>query len=436
MGLKLMAEIGLDGSGFERGLRKVGEEAAASVKNLAIQAFGIYGVEQAIAKTVETATELVNESKRLDVTIEQMQLLREVAKDAGVDVDTLAGSFEKINLARSRALSGDKSALAAFARLGVTGGQLQNATAMDMFSGPISNAARSNNVSAIASSLEEVLGRGFGQVMPALRTDFDEARDKLEKFGLITDALTAVKLKNMGDEFDMIGKIITTVLGPSLVRLADWIMTMIVNSPLVESVDFLAKRSQELSKVPDFTTADGKTLSAEARSEAADDFRTHLLDAINNKTTWEEFRRQYKYVLTQGVFSDFKGNSFKEFQKYLSDISLPVIDATQKAAKGSTADMAGLQKMVADWQEKMKKAADELEHPKPPGADDNKKVPDAKASRFPAMTDSLLRVGNFLAANGNTISRVDQQKITLLKKIADNTTPKATFGTNFGIPPV
>ena len=61
MGLKLMAEIGLDGSGFERGLRKVGEEAAASVKNLAIQAFGIYGVEQAIATVRRALYQAIDE---------------------------------------------------------------------------------------------------------------------------------------------------------------------------------------------------------------------------------------------------------------------------------------------------------------------------------------------------------------------------------------
>src|SRR6185312_11847101 len=98
-----MAEIGLDGSGFERGLRKIGSDAAASVKNLAVQAFGIYAIEQAIAKTVETATDLVNESKRLSLTVEQLQLLRQAAKNGSVEMDTLATAFERLDVARAKA---------------------------------------------------------------------------------------------------------------------------------------------------------------------------------------------------------------------------------------------------------------------------------------------------------------------------------------------
>jgi len=55
------------------------------------------------------------------------------------------------------------------------------------------------------------------------------------------------------------------------------------------------------------------------------------------------------------------------------------------------------------------------------------------------QTDALVKVGNFLGTNGNTISRVDQRKIHLLERIADNTKSRgghSTFGDPFflGVP--
>ena len=47
MGLKLIGEVALDGSGFERGLTRM----AGSVKGFIASAFGFYGVEQALRKT-------------------------------------------------------------------------------------------------------------------------------------------------------------------------------------------------------------------------------------------------------------------------------------------------------------------------------------------------------------------------------------------------
>ncbi len=404
-----MAEIGLDGSGFERGLNRIGREAGASVRNLAVQAFGIYGVEQAIAKTVETADELVNTSKRLDVTVEQLQLLRQAAKEGGTEMDTLASAFEKLDIARAKALSGDKTAIAAFAKLGVSQAQLTTQTAATIFTGSLSNAAKSNNVESLAPAFREVLGKGFGELLPVLKTDFDDLGSKMHKLGNIMDAETAVKLKAMSDQFEILSTVAAVRLGPVLVQLGVWILQAV--GGLKQLAAFLGAVANQ-----------GARKGIGAISKATNDSVIDLLPDFLAKPLKKGSDAYYKTLF--GVDPD-------EADKLLTQGG----DAANDAGK-EWKDM--MDKLDAQ----LKAAADELNHPKPIIPDITGEAGKAKSPRSfaAAASDSLVRVGNFLNSNGNTISRVDQRKIDLLTKIAKNTESKGSFQdkllfTGLGIPP-
>jgi len=111
MALRLIGEIGFDGSGFQAGLRKLQHgagELANSLKGAVVAGVGIYTVEQAIHKTIQTAKELVNASQRLAIAPEQLQVLRKAASESGVELDKVTDSFEKLDVARQRALTPGK----------------------------------------------------------------------------------------------------------------------------------------------------------------------------------------------------------------------------------------------------------------------------------------------------------------------------------------
>jgi hypothetical protein len=376
-----MAEIGLDGSGFERGLRKIGSDAAASVKNLAVQAFGIYAIEQAIAKTVETATDLVNESKRLSLTVEQLQLLRQAAKNGSVEMDTLATAFERLDVARARALGGDKLSMDAFAKLGITQPELKTQTSASLFMGKISEAAKTQNTENLAPVLREIFGRAFGQLLPVMKTDFGELGSDMHKFGAIMDAETAVKLKDLGNSFDLLKQILAVQLGPVLLTLVESIFTMI-------------------GKIKAMAAFWGTVVQ-------------HVVDLQPSQAKPE--------VLT----SNGKINLWKEIWAELFDggAAKPEIKNTAPAVAAQAAEDEWT-KAIDGMRKKLQDEAKDISNPKPI-------VPEAltppKAERAPA--DALVRVGNFLGNNGSTINRVDQRKIDLLQKIADNTKPQGTFGT-------
>ncbi len=227
MGLKLRAEVGLDGSGFERGLHNLAHSATHNFKSLVIGAFGVYSIHQALEKTVESAEELVTASKRLDVTIEQLQVLRQAAKENGVEFGKLETAFEKIDVAREKALGGGaegKKALAAFAGLGVDKNALQTQTAAQLLMGPMHEKAGFTSAENLAGPMKEIFAKGFGELTPILKTNFDELAVKMKHLGSILDAETAVSIKNVKDEFDLLANIAVAQLGPALVQLTYWIL--------------------------------------------------------------------------------------------------------------------------------------------------------------------------------------------------------------------
>jgi hypothetical protein len=372
VGLKLIGEIALDGAGFERGLHQASHHVSDFVKNATVAAFGFYGVEESIKKTVETATELVNTSRRLDVSVEQLQLLKAAAKEGGTEIGALSSAFEKLDIARAKALNGDKEALAAFAKLGVTGAQLKDQTAAMIFTTSLSSTAKNNSVEDIGPALKEVLGKGFGELIPTLKTDFDELGAKLKKLGSIMDSETAVSLKMMGDEFEIIGTILTTHLAPALLWTAETLYKA-------------------------FAKFSGLSAAAGA--------------GTSNWGTKEWFQAAMTPIVPAFAALVAKNFDSKSAKTAYDDTTKPLIDSLDE-----------LKKKIAE-------DAEALKHPKPRTGE--AESPEIKAAKRIASipSDALVKTGNFLGTNGNTIERANQQKIELLRQIAHNTAG-ASFGTN------
>lgn len=388
-GNRIVFETALDGTGFERGLARLGHTGAHGLKHFVLGAFGVYSVHQALHKTVETAEELVTASKRLDTTVEQLQVLRQAAKENQVEFGKLAGAFEKINLARAKALSGGKEGtklLSQFKQLGVTEEMLRSKTAADLFTGPLAEKIRHSNVADIAAPLKAVLGKGFGQLIPVMKTDFEELEQKMKSLGSIMDTETAVALKHVKDEFDLLSNIIVAQLAPQLVNLADWLFKA------VGEIKAFAAWLGSLS---------GSTSVSEMVQDAAvAPYHERNLES-DPDTVDPEDRKDAK------IF-------FKRVKRYLRGAS------------------AAAEEVTAEWQKKMdemrkhlKEQADLLKHPKPPELDFEAKAEKQakeKHQRAPA-SDSLVAVGNFLGSSKAMMETLAQRQVDLLTRIEVNTRP-------------
>ena len=120
MGLKLIGEIGLDGSGFSRGLNKAKGEASTfanglgGIKNAIAGAFSVGAITALAKKTIEYASHLDELADRLGVTTEYLQEMQFITKSNGGSIDDLTKSFEKLGAARMAALNGNGKAKADF----------------------------------------------------------------------------------------------------------------------------------------------------------------------------------------------------------------------------------------------------------------------------------------------------------------------------------
>lgn len=394
MANKLMFEVGLDGAGFERGINQLATTGVSKLKSLALQAFGVYSVSQALNKTMESAEELVTTSKSLDITVEKLQILRQAAKDNLVDFSKVADALAKIDVLRDKALGGGPEgakASATFGRLGVTDEMLRTMTAAQIFMGPLRGTAGRMNEADIAEPLKEVFGKSFRQIIPVLKTDFDELGNKMKSIGAIMDGDTAFKLKALGDEFSILSQIVAVQVGPALLKLAEWAFLVVSKGG-----GKVAQASAELGNI-----------SAQ----------------MSGKDWFNKYFSSVADMLSFGIFH-------KQFSVYDKPINFgAAMNAGEDALK--------------PWQEaaeKFKKLMDDAgKKANQPFVPPLFNPPDESISKMKALpqSDALVRVGNFLGSGRGQIEsiaiehvKIARQQLSALHSIATNTAKAKTPGEN------
>jgi len=302
--------------------------------------------------------------------------LKEAAKDAGKEFDTVAASIEKINIARAKALGGDKKALAAFLGLGVSREDLLSKTGAQLFTGAISDTVKTTSPEQIAAPLKEVLGRGAGEAVAVLKTDFVELGKTMTATGAIMSSETAAKLKVLGDEFDIISQIIVSQLGPALLAFAEWAYKIILRGAgkMAGGFAFWGGVKAGMEAAPDEKNNPNRTSSGRLN------FWKELFDQV--------FGAKNKSAL------DAKDAAEKPF-----DLK------------------------IEEFAKRLEKAAEELKSPKP---DFSKTEQVAKtmaehASRQPKDSDNLIKVGNFLGASRGVIANAQNVLTQHAAETATNT---------------
>src|ERR1035437_8648863 len=208
MAFEIHGEVSLDGAMFKRGLSDIGGSTTAFLKNFALGAIGIASVEQAFSKTIESAKELVNESTRLNIGIEKLQVYRQAAEDAGIGLAKMASGLEKLGSARAKALGegmgGGSKEIAGnqkmFAQLGVSSQMLAGGGSNDEIMRAISDKIKATaNPQDLIEPLKAIFGRAGGALIPMLESNFEELEKKMKSYGAIMESQTAHQLKNLGD---------------------------------------------------------------------------------------------------------------------------------------------------------------------------------------------------------------------------------------------
>ena len=400
---RVKVDITADKSGFDAAIKGV-NRSFEDLKGLVAGAFTIEAIKSFTENTIEFAEQITNAAMRLNMTVEQLQVLKQAAKDNGVEFEKLESSLEKVSVAKERALRGDTKALSYFSQLGISKQDLKQNRSADLVFGKISAAVSSKNVESITEPLRKILGNSFGELMPLLKTNITEVSDKLQAMGAIMDTDTAVKLRVIGEQFKGLGTILITLLAPAIVS-------------LVESME------QAISKFLHFSF-DDKNKPKEA----------------DKKSSWKDIWTNTKGVgkgllgsldVVAGTVLPFTGLRDKgidrmasaelDFQKtgFNGGIVDKLVDSMAKG--GNPADK--FDAMMDAQKEKIKNLTDQLKH----GGDKPVTVPNTNNNQkgVRIYTDELNRTGNMIGASfqgiGNVASALDlsRQQLAVLQNQAE-----------------
>jgi hypothetical protein len=415
MGLRLEAEIALNSATFERGMSRVKDSVLGTVKAYALGAIGVYSLERAFSATIETARELTDNSKRLGVTVEQLQVMRKAANNTGVEFEALAKAMDKVNEFRAGALKvgGDSNvSRMTAAQLGVTPDMLKNMSAQDILFGPIAKKIAQVNPQEIMKPLRDMLGRSASEVIPALTQDVHALQKQMESLGMIMSGETARDLMQIDIAAKSIQNIFINALAPAIVGVVKMFLGLLTSGGFfTEALDDI------IFYIRKITHGDDKKVYGmdQATASAASSLLADAVKGVSEKTFPEVLANLRKngaegtrdlwgadvpFTIGPEFMDNFKGSTLREFNKFIESLRLPELTSVDDASKTSSDLITGLKKVLDDLNEPVPK-------PKKP---DFKAAPQETHMRLP--DDSLIKVGNFLGSSrgmiGGAQARLEQ----------------------------
>lgn len=244
-GLKLVAELGGDGSGFDAMMRRANttkdrfSSAFGGLKNVIAGAFTIGAVSNFSAKTIALAGHLRDVSDALRVNVEWFQKRANAAKLSGGSEDDLFKFIDTMRKQRSAAVQkpgGVESQT--FSRLGFTGAEVSGLNTMEFFD-RIVKAFGEGATAQTAVDVELVGGRSARNLLAAFGNRF--ASDAAVMSEQMVD-----DLDDIGDEFTILGNQLMVDLAPAILFVAKAIREAV--NQIKQSGSFLGGASSGVTK--------------------------------------------------------------------------------------------------------------------------------------------------------------------------------------------
>jgi hypothetical protein len=229
MSLKLLAEIGIDGTGFESGLRRASAYASGQFKTALAGAFSVGAVTALTRKTLEYAGTINDLSARLGVSTDFLQEFRFVARQTGTDLDKLTVFMEKFNDARAEALSGSaqgKKMMQAFSAFGIGATDLAGGRAEDLITNKIAKAFETGDPQKLIGPLRDIGGRSAGELIAGFSEGFAAGRQKARESGAVLTNDVVQQLDEIGDQFAILGTRLLVEWGQIMLGMLGWIQKL------------------------------------------------------------------------------------------------------------------------------------------------------------------------------------------------------------------
>jgi hypothetical protein len=209
-----------DASGYVRQFERASKasaglhkEATSSFKGIAAAAGGMLGAGLAIGAVVGQFNSLREEfdrvgklATRLDLPVEDVQVLSQVAIDAGTDMEKLANGLQKAQIAALEARDGTGAAGAAFRTLGIDAGEFAQANAVDRMKALAEGFKGVGNEAEATRAIVKVMGSRVAlDLIPALKGGA-ESVDKMRNSLRVLSEQDIRSIEKMNDDMDLLAK--------------------------------------------------------------------------------------------------------------------------------------------------------------------------------------------------------------------------------------
>lgn len=223
-GLKLVAELGGDGSGFDRMMsrahmsaKNLGSQAIAPLKTLIAGAFTVGAISTMARKTADFADRIDETSSRLGVATDKLQEWEYAAKQSGASAEQLLNFIEKLTLAAA-----DPAKTKFFEQMGFN----PNGMTPEQIFSKTSAFARGNSSTDVTRILSELIGSRIGGTMVnTLQSDLEALGEQARKVGAVLDQQTLQGLAKLNDQFSILSQILYGTFGPALLEAAKLALT-------------------------------------------------------------------------------------------------------------------------------------------------------------------------------------------------------------------
>jgi hypothetical protein len=184
-------------------------------------AFSVTAVIAAGKKVIDFASHLTDLSQKTGISTTGLQKLDLAFEQNGISLDTVTTATTKL---AKNLVDGDKSAVGALTKLGLSVGELKQMAPEDQFVKVADAVGRIQNPTEKAYAAMAIFGKGGAELLAGLDGHLKETTDKFEAMGLIIDEKTIKAADDFGDQLGLMGKqllgIVATVVGPLLPALS------------------------------------------------------------------------------------------------------------------------------------------------------------------------------------------------------------------------
>lgn len=201
----IIARVGMDGSEFELGAKRVestaekmGENIAHHFKSGLAAAFGVAAIEEATRHIIEYGAQIQDLSVRLGISTEAAQIWDRALKENRASLETGVSFFEKLASARRKVMEGGAGGAkleSSFKELGVSIDDLKNKRIEDIAAQIGDLFAAGGDPQQLIGALKEVGGKGAGDMVGTLISDVRKLGEEFKKMGLIIDDGVVKQLK-------------------------------------------------------------------------------------------------------------------------------------------------------------------------------------------------------------------------------------------------